>query len=320
MTARLARSLALLAATQSCSDADTQGAGGGVTSAATTDASSSASGGGGAAPITDDFVAGGDRPVTVLVPDGYDPAVPAPLVVLLHGYGANGLVQDAYFGLAPVAEARGILYAHPDGNQDPQGNRFWNATDACCDFFGSGVDDVGYLVGLVDEIASKVSVDPKRVYFVGHSNGGFMSYRLACEAGDRIAAIISLAGATWLDPADCGAASPVSVAQIHGTMDDTVPYDGGPLGGGGTMIPSALDSVAYFANVAGCDAAIADTTTTYDLDSGIAGSETTVQSFGGCSAGYAAELWTIPGGAHIPALSDGYSDVLVDFLLAHPKP
>jgi polyhydroxybutyrate depolymerase len=284
------------------------------TTASTGDATSSSSTGG---PITTDFVAGGDRPVDVEVPSSYDPATPTPLLILLHGYTANGDLQNMYFGMSAVAEARGLLYAHPDGTVDAAGDRFWNATDACCDFYGSGVDDVAYLLGLVDEISSKVNVDPKRVYFLGHSNGGFMSYRLACEASDRIAAIASLAGASFADPTDCGATSPLSVLQIHGTMDEVVAYEGGTFA---AAYPSAAESTAHFAALAGCAEPPVSGGAPIDADAGLAGEETTVETYPDCDAGYAVELWTIVGGSHVPALAPRFSAKVVDFLLAHPKP
>lgn len=284
------------------------------TTASTSDATSSSSTG---APITTDFVAGGDRPVTVEVPGAYDPATPTPLLLLLHGYTATGTLQNAYFQMSAVADARGLIYAHPDGTTDPQGDQFWNATDACCDFFSSDVDDVGYLMGLVDEISSKVNVDPKRIYFVGHSNGGFMSYRLACEASDRIAAIVSLAGATFADPADCGATAPLSVLQIHGTMDEVVAYGGGSFV---NAYPSAAETTAYFAALDGCSQPPVSSGGPLDIDSMLAGAETTVDAYPDCDAGYGVELWTIVGGSHVPTLAPGFSEKIVDFLLAHPKP
>jgi polyhydroxybutyrate depolymerase len=226
-------------------------------------------------------------------------------------------VQNAYFGLEPVADERGIIYAYPDGTIDGSDAQFWNATNACCNFYGSDVDDVAYLLGLVDEIATKVNVDPNRIYFVGHSNGGFMSYRLACEASDRIAAIVSLAGASFSDPTDCDAPAPLSVLQIHGDMDETIAY------GGGTTVaayPSAAESTAYFAGVAGCTAPAVSTGMTTDIDTTIAGDETTIDAYSDCDAGYAVELWTIPGGGHVPSLAPGFADKVVDFLMAHPKP
>ena len=144
-----------------------------------------------------------------------------------------------------------------------------------------------------------------------------MSYRLACEASDRIASIVSLAGANFGDPADCNATAPLSVLQIHGDADDTVPYEGGSFTT--SSIPSALESAAYFAELDGCDPS-PEAGDPIDLDSGIDGAETTVQSFTGCDAGYAAELWTIQGGGHIPELAESFPELIVDFALAHPKP
>ena len=73
-----------------------------------------------------------DRPIDVRVPDGLDPAEPAPLVVLLHGYGVSGEVQDAYLGMGDAAAERGMLFVAPDGTENRSGRRFWNATPACC--------------------------------------------------------------------------------------------------------------------------------------------------------------------------------------------
>ena len=101
------------------------------------------------------------------------------------------------FHLGDAAERRGVITAYPDGTTDSTGSQFWNATDACCNFDGSSVDDSKYLVGVVAAIKAHVAVDPKRIYVMGHSNGGFMSYRTACDHADVFAAIISLAAATF---------------------------------------------------------------------------------------------------------------------------
>ena len=135
--------------------------------------------------------------VLVRVPDGGSP--PFPLVVFLHGYNSNAQESESFFAFGDEVEAAGMLYATPNGTQDLLALRFWNATDACCDFFGSGVDDSTYLVNLVAAIDSAVGVDPRRRFFVGHSNGGFMSYRMACDHADEVAAVVSIAAphSTW---------------------------------------------------------------------------------------------------------------------------
>jgi poly(3-hydroxybutyrate) depolymerase len=98
------------------------------------------------------------RPVNVYIPSSYDGKTPLPLVIMLHGYKSSAA-------------------------------NFWNASDACCNFYNSGVDDAGYLRALIEEIGRQFSVDRKRIYLIGHSNGGYMTYRMACEYADLIAGI-----------------------------------------------------------------------------------------------------------------------------------
>lgn len=279
--------------------------------------SSSSSTGGEIIDETQDFVVGGDRPVTVHVPPGLDPAKPAPLVILLHGFGASGLVQELVFQLQPESDKRGFLYAHPDGTIDMDAKRFWNATDACCDFGDTKVDDVAYLSNLVKEISEKHAVDPKRVFFTGHSNGGFMSHRLACDKPDIIAAVASLAGSTFLDPAKCTASEPVSVLQIHGTKDDSVLYEGEEINGVG--YPSAAETIAIWAGKNGCEA-VAESAPPMDIDTLLEGNETIVTRHENCKPGGAAELWTMQGATHVPGLGPNFAPAVVEWLFAHPKP
>ena len=106
----------------------------------------------------------GRGPVTVFVPAGYDPQDPAPLVMLLHGYGASGALQEAYMQFRSLQDQYGFLYLHPNGTTDAANNRFWNATDACCDFGASGVDDSAYLRAMLDAVENQLAVDPRRIY------------------------------------------------------------------------------------------------------------------------------------------------------------
>src|SRR5437588_222627 len=122
------------------------------------------------------------RPYEVDVPAGYDKSQPHPLIVLLHGYsGAAGEI-NAYFGFSALADAKQVLVALPNGTIDDAGRRFWNATDACCNYFNSYVDDVGYLNAVIDDMKKKYNVDAHRVFVVGHSNGAFMAHRMACDS------------------------------------------------------------------------------------------------------------------------------------------
>jgi polyhydroxybutyrate depolymerase len=256
------------------------------------------------------------RPYTLHVPPGYRIGQPIPLVVLLHGYGASGAVQEAYFQLTPVSDSRTFLYAYPDGTVDSTGMRFWNATDACCNLYGSTVDDVAYINAVIDDVEAHYSVDPKQVYLVGHSNGGFLSHRLACDSAARIAAIVSLAGAQWNDLSRCKPDSGVAVLEVHGTADAVIAYNGGLIGT--VPYPSAQQTVADWASLNRCSGL--DTSAhNIDIDAVIPGDETTVARYTGCDAG-AVELWSIQGGSHIPSLVPGWGNDVYGFLSNHPKP
>ena len=260
-------------------------------------------------------VAFADRPYDVFVPSGYNAATPAPLVILLHGYSATGDLQELYFQLQPEAEARGFLYVHPDGLINRENKHFWNATDACCDNTQL-VDDSGYLTYIIDQVSAAYNVDQKRIYLVGHSNGGFMSYRMACDHADRIAAMVSLAGATWLDTTECAPSEPVNILQLHGTDDQTIKYDGGRTIFG--KYPSAETTVETWSAYNGCTTAT-ESLGTVDIANNIEGVETTKEGFTGCPADGAVELWTIAGGPHIPGLQTTFAAYIIDWLYAHPN-
>jgi polyhydroxybutyrate depolymerase len=256
-----------------------------------------------------------DRPFQLHVPRGYDPATKAPLVVLLHGFRASGLIQEAYFKLTAESDRRGFLYAVPDGTKNRNGDRFWNATDACCDFQRTGVDDSAYLHQLIEAVKSSYSVDAKRVYFVGHSNGAFMAYRMACEHSTEITAIVSLAGAADNDAARCRPDRPVSVLEIHGTGDRTIRYDGGA--NAGNPYPSVATTLAGWRRHNGCGDQADTSAPAIDLDASLTGAETTVTAYvTGCRNGTRVELWSIKDGAHIPAFNANFAPAVAGFLLA----
>jgi polyhydroxybutyrate depolymerase len=258
----------------------------------------------------------GELPLTV--PTAYDADTPTPLILLLHGYGSSGAGQDSYMGFSKLADRYGFLFVSPDGNKSPGGaeSRFWNASPACCDFSSTEVDDSAYVLSIINDVKSRYNVDANRVYLIGHSNGGFMSYRAAYDHSNVIAAIASLAGASHIDQRSAPD-SPVHVLQIHGTADDTIAYAGDEIQGNG--YPGAVDTVTRWATYNGC-ATEGATREMRDLEAAIDGHESSVLLFGqGCKTGGSSELWTIEGGSHIPSLSDSFSQQVVEWLYAHPK-
>lgn len=260
---------------------------------------------------------GGDRPVTPILPDAYDSNAKHPLLIILHGYGASGALQRIYFRTDSVQDDLNMIVLAPDGTTNATAQKFWNASDYCCDFQDTQVDDVAYITGLITEAKARFNVDDKRVFLMGHSNGGFMSYRMACERPDLIAGIVSLAGAMPLDTSACTPSEPVAVAQVHGTADGTIFYAGLAASAVSVGYPSARESLAFWTDYNGCDTT-ANTPDAIDISSEI-GSETDIESFPGCTGG-ASELWTINLGSHIPGLNQEFPVKAMEFLLAHPKP
>jgi len=267
------------------------------------------------APVTTDFQVGGDRPATVRLPLGFEASEASPLLVVLHGYMGTAASIEGWLHLGDAATVRGMLVVTPDGTTDVAGDQFWNSTEGdCCDLYDSGVDDSAYLSQLIDEISSRVSVDPKRIYIFGHSNGGFMAYRMACDHADQIAAIVSFAGVTAPE-ADCSPSEPVSTLQIHGTADTDIPYNGY------STHPSAEQMAEIWAALDGCDLTADTTAAPFDLDAGLYGAETHSTAFtDGCLADTSATLWTIEGGRHLPSPSPAFTDLVLDYLEAQAQP
>jgi polyhydroxybutyrate depolymerase len=259
------------------------------------------------------------------VPVGADPAG-APLLLILHGYSSNGAEAARWLPVDDAAGRRGVVWAYPEGSRNDRGDRFWNATDACCGF-GSDVDDVAFLSELIDEIAARTRIDPARVYVAGHSNGGFMSHRMACDRADKVTAIASISGVTFADPARCAPSAPVAVLQVHGEDDNTISFEGGVLQVPGmpqAPYPGAAETARLWLGLDGCDPALTETTRELDADVDIDGSdgpaETTVAESTACDPGGRVELWTMHGVGHVPSFSDAVPDAMLDFLLQQERP
>lgn len=250
-----------------------------------------------------EVVLGGERPATLLLPQGADLSQPRPLIVLLHGYSSFAEQADQYFQFSLQVDEGGFGLLLPNGTIDQIRNRFWNATPECCDIFGAEPDDVGYIKSLIEEAQTVGSFD--RVFAVGHSNGGFMAYRLACEEVPGLTAIVSLAGGAFAESEECRVPAPLSVLQIHGTADKIVLYEGGRLpdhpAPDRQPVPSAKDSVLRWAERAGCEIEDPEFFPPIDTDAAVEGAETSIVRFtNGCAEGTVMDLWTIKGGGHIP--------------------
>lgn len=255
--------------------------------------------------------------VNVIVPKGYSEAAQVPLVMLLHGYTPSGAEQDAYFKLGALADEYGFIFVAPDGTieNSEEKNRFWHAGEKnCCNFHGATVSDSAYLKALIEALQNRYSIDPKRVYVSGHSNGGFMSHRLAYDYPETIAAIAALNGSAPLHWNKAKPASPVYILHIHGTADEVTRYHGGDIFG--VPYPGAETGLRNWAYYAYGNATPLKTKTRRDLDKKIKGDETVVTSWADGNI----ELWTIEGGKHSPEFVDDFNRQVIEWLYAHPKP
>jgi len=248
---------------------------------------------------------GGDRPVNLQIPLTLEAGKQYPLVLVLHGYGANGFLQEAYFGMSSLANDSTAFVLAPDGLENSLGNQFWNADPNCCDFEHQNPDDVAYLGGLIDEVSAAWPIDPKAVVVVGHSNGGYMAYRLACDRADVIGEIVVLAGQAA--STTCAPAKPVNVLHIHGTVDESVPF------------AVAAPSVETWAAYDQCGPKRAPGPA-LDLEVKLAGSETHTEATAGCPTAIAVDFWTVEGGSHIPSFGSAFEPAVWQWLTDHRRP
>ncbi|XP_060084664.1 putative esterase NocK [Ylistrum balloti] len=214
-------------------------------------------------PIQAPTFIGGLRPAEVVVPREYDHKERYPLIILLHGYSATARLNDLIFQLERRVDIADFILLLPEGTENPDGDQFWNATPECCDYFGQGVDDVVYLTALIEEAKATLAVDPQHVVLLGHSNGGYMAYRMACEYPKLFKRIVVVAGLSFLNPQDCLGQDPVSLVHVHGTEDEVVSYDLG------------ADEVSRWLSKGGCDTGFS-LMATKDFNSGLMGEETEI--------------------------------------------
>ncbi len=224
------------------------------------------------------------RTYRVFAPTSLEAGSRPPLVLVLGGVGnsAENMVSATEFDRA--ASVGNFVVAYPEGI-----DLTWNAGFCCASGTTSGVDDVGFLSRLIDELVAEYGADPAQVFATGVSAGAMMAYRLGCEMPGRIAGVGSVAGAMILD--QCQAEEAVPVIEIHGTADPLVPYEGGlvrPEGVATQPAPSSREVVERWAALNGCPVGPEEENQ---------GRVSTLR-WTECPNGAAVELVTVEGGGH----------------------
>ena len=191
-------------------------------------------------------VDGKARTYTLNLPPTYYTGSDFSLVIALHGGGGDAAQFESTSKLTSKANAAQFIVVYPEGVKSTGvlGARSWNA-GGCCDYAAyNNIDDVNFIRQLIDKLLASYKINPNKVYATGHSNGGMLAYRLACEIPDKIAAIAAN-GCTMVVTQACNPSRPVPVLHMHSVLDTKVPYQGGQgvgVGTSGVFFPS-LDFV-----------------------------------------------------------------------------
>jgi polyhydroxybutyrate depolymerase len=259
-----------------------------------------------------------DPPSRLRLPEGLQAGERVPLLMVLHGFGVPSSLLIVKAGLNQVADQKKFAYLAPEGARDALGRPFWNASKSCCDLDHRQIDDVKRLRELLSANLDNASIDPQRVFVIGYSNGGFMAQRLACDMGDRIAGVVSVAGAAPAPDVPCAQSTALSFLEIHGDSDPIVHYAGGTVFDRNDVAAhsSAPDTAKFWAQRLSCAGELHDVQT-LDLEPHVADRETLVQRYDDCRG--AVELWTVHGGGHYVALQPPALDAIWAFVVAHPK-
>jgi len=229
------------------------------------------------------------------IPPSYDGTKPTPLVIALHGGGgtAEKMYKLTNNGFNTLADQQGFIVLYPQGldNHWNDGRKIPNQTS---------VDDVGFLSALIDHLAATYNIDRQRVYATGISNGGFMSFRLACELSDKVSAIAPVTAALSVDlAATCSPTQPVSILLINGSEDPLVPWEGGEIRIGRQQrgeIWSTADTIEFWVRQNHCETP-PDISQEPDRDPND-GTQVRQEHYLQCQRGTTVILYAIEGGGH----------------------
>lgn len=240
------------------------------------------------------------------IPAGYDGKSPLPIVFVLHGATESNYNVENLTGMSAKADREHFIAVYPRGTgRLPT----WNAGNCCGYAMAAHVDDIGFFRALLEKLGRDYDVDRKRVYFTGISNGAIMSYRVACEMSEQVAAIAPVEGTLNID---CHPAAPVSVLIFHGTADRLVPFNGGMSTQRNSSVAYAVD---FWVKRDGCSPAPAHEET----------AESHTDKYSGCNDDTDVARYAIQGGRHmwpghpLSGNSVPATDLMWSFFAAHPK-
>jgi polyhydroxybutyrate depolymerase len=199
-------------------------------------------------------VDGKKRDYLLNLPPTYDAGSNFSLVVALHGFGGKAGQMEQDYKLTEKSNEAQLVIVYPEGTKSdgPLGLQSWNAGTCCDEALDQQVNDVGFISQLIQKLVRQFKINPKKVYVTGMSNGAMMTYRLACEIPNQIAAIAPVSG-TLLTATPCQPSRKMPILHIHSSVDNKVPYAGG-IGIGGYYFPPVDSALRVWGALNGCNA------------------------------------------------------------------
>lgn len=195
-----------------------------------------------------------NRTYSVYLPSGIEKK-PTPVMLVLHGGTGSANHSIETMGFADVAEQEKFLvvFANGTGTLFGADRRVWNAGECCAAAVRKNIDDVGFIKKMLDELKTNYTVDSKRIYVTGMSNGAMMTYRLICELPNTFAAAIPVAGAIVVDK-KCEHGANTAIMHIHGLKDESVPFLGGKSKGFiRAKYKPTIDTLNIFSKLKNCE-------------------------------------------------------------------
>ena len=241
-------------------------------------------------------------------------------MLAFHGVGldANEMIRISGFNIQ--SDASEFIVVYPEGTG---ATKSWNGGYCCGVAAKNNVDDVGFVRALIGNISTTINIDPKRIYATGFSNGAILTYRLACELSDLIAAVGPVSATQVLqDMQSCQPGRPVPVIHFHGTEDDPNPYNGGETLGGFQFV-SVDTAIQFWVAFDGCSPQ------PQTSESG----NIRIDIYTSCESGSTVELYTIEEGKHAwpggeavnqmmgePNMEISATSLMWEFFTSHPMP
>jgi len=268
---------------------------------------------------------GRSRYYVVHLPKEYNPQKKSALVIMLHGGGGHARNAMKTTGFNKKSDEEGFIVVYPMGTGFFKKRALtWNAANCCGRAKKQEVDDVGFIIRMLSKLQRDYQIDSKRIFVTGISNGGMLTYKLACQMSEKIAAIAPVAAA--FNDETCEPSEPVALVVFHGLLDRQVPFDGGTGREAKEKREDrpVIETVNFWIEQNGCEP-IADTEYLF-------GNKIQRENFSNCQQDTEVLLYTLkiqghawPGGKRGYLFGDNPSrlisatDIIWDFFNNHPK-